>query len=363
VRRASAASGCDVTLITSPVDVGYLTGFLGGDSYLVVPPSGRATIVSGRLYEVELDPWKRSFGVHIVRAGSLFAGVCEVLAQAGYRGGRQRVAVQGDHLTIAGARGLAAAARKARLAKGSMVPMDGLVRDIRAVKDDGEIALIAQAAEIQQRALEQVLKVVKPGMSELSICAELEYQMKSLGSSGPAFGTIVSVNANAALPHGRPTEAKATRNGTLLIDWGATFRGYRSDMTRTFAFGRWPTKIAEAYKVVHEAYRAGVRAAKPGVACREVDAAVRRVIEKHGLGEAFNHGTGHGIGLDIHEMPSVSWRAPEDMVLKPGHVITIEPGVYFAGVGGVRIEDDVVITERGSRNLCRLPTDIGWATL
>ena len=213
----------------------------------------------------------------------------------------------------------------------------------------------------REDALVATLGQIDGGMTELEVTAVLEYEMKARGSTDPAFGSIVAAGANGSLPHAIPGKAKLKRNSTLLIDWGATVNGYRSDMTRTFTLGKWPPVMREVYEIVLDAHYAGIDAIRPGAIAGEVDAAARKIITDAGYGKEFGHSLGHGIGLNVHEAPGL--RAGADTVLEPGMVVTVEPGIYLPGVGGVRIEDDVLVTARGARSLCSLPKDIRWATL
>ena len=181
--------------------------------------------------------------------------------------------------------------------------------------------------------------------------------MRLLGADGPSFPTIVAADANASLPHAIPGRRKVKKGGIVLIDWGAKWGGYCSDLTRVVALGKMPAKIQEIYQIVYDAQRAAIDAIEPGKALKEIDAAARTVIEKAGFGDQFGHSLGHGLGLDVHEQPTLSGRSKGS--LEPGHVVTVEPGIYLPGVGGVRIEDDVLVTAKGRRVLSDLPATIG----
>ncbi|HEX7010598.1 MAG TPA: M24 family metallopeptidase, partial [Phycisphaeraceae bacterium] len=188
------------------------------------------------------------------------------------------------------------------------------------------------------------------------------YQMRKLGADGPSFPTIVAADASASLPHAIPGPRKLRKNGIVLIDWGARWGGYCSDLTRVVALGRMPPKLREIYQIVLDAQLAAIDAIAPGKPLKEVDAAARRLIERAGYGRQFGHSLGHGIGLDIHEMPTLSPRSDKGE-LEPGHVVTVEPGIYLPGIGGVRIEDDVLVTPRGAQVLSRLPKDLKSAMI
>lgn len=358
LNRLASQANCPAMLVTNPQDVGYLTGFLGGDSYLFLA-DGEATVISDFRYQEELAELDGLARVHI-RSGSMSEAVGEVLGQQ--RGGVQALGVQAEHVTLALRQALASKAKGVKL-----IETSGLVMRLRVRKDEHEVGLLRRAIRIQQAAFEDTLEHIgavlrkKGSISELEIAAFLESAMKFRGSPKPSFDTNVSAKANGSKPHYRPSTEKHVRNRALLIDWGATYRGYHGDMTRVVCFGKWPAKIREIYGIVLDAHQAAVATLKPGVDTREVDAAARELIRAAGYGEHFGHGLGHGIGLDIHEEPRLSHMAAGTK-LEPGHVVTIEPGIYLPGVGGVRIEDDYLITDKGSTNLCSLPKSLDWAT-
>ncbi|MEQ8770816.1 MAG: Xaa-Pro peptidase family protein [Phycisphaerales bacterium] len=363
LRRACSRAKVDALLVTDPTDVGYLTGFLGGDSYLILTPSGKPVLISDNRYEEDLKPFGSLVDVRM-RVGTILSEVGATLADAGLFSGRgkTKLGVQGEHMTLAQHVALRSAMGEHKLPASAVTTTKGLVSDLRVKKDDSEVALIRKAIQIQQQALKATLEIVEPGLSEFEICAELEYQMKSRGSTEPAFHPIVGAKANSSRPHYEPAKAKTANNNLLLIDWGATWKGYRSDMTRTFAIGTWPTKMAEVYDIVLEAHQAAAAALKPGSLCKSIDAVARDVITNAGFGDKFGHGLGHGLGMHVHEEPRLS-KLAGDQRLEPGHVVTIEPGIYLPGIGGVRIEDDYLITNTGARNLCTLPKTRRWSTL
>jgi len=348
-RRARALvrdAGADALLVTNPKDVRYLTGFHGEDSWAVLSPRS-ITVISDFRFQEELASVS---GVRVaIRSGPIEEAAAEVLPPAG------PVAIQAEHMSVARRRRLGRLVGATRLRETT-----GLIAGLRAVKDEHEIALIRRAVRAQERALVETLDTLKPGVRERDLAAQLEHRMKALGAEGPSFDTIVAAGANASKPHHRPGGARVRASRPVLIDWGAVVGGYCGDMTRVFCLGRWPARLREVYEVVLEAHEAGVAAVGPGKKCAAVDAAARAVIERAGLGPMFGHGLGHGVGLDIHEAPRLA-RASAD-TLEAGMVVTIEPGVYLPGVGGVRIEDDVVVTARGARRLSRLPKAIDWAS-
>jgi len=352
LRAAVRGAGAEAALITNARDIRYLTGFHGADSWLLVFPR-RAVIVSDFRFEEELgavEAAQRGVRVHI-RSGDLVGAAGGLVLDAGC----ESLAFQPEHVSVA-LRGRLVKKVGAKRLKG----VSGLVTDLRVIKDEGEIALIKKAVRVQEAALEEVLEEVRLGMTELEIAARLEHAMRVRGSDEPAFDVIVAARANGSLPHAIPGRTKTAKGKPLLVDWGATVGGYRSDMTRTFSLGRWPRELRGVYEVVLEAQETALDAVRAGALCEEVDAAARDIIGDAGYGDRFGHGLGHGVGLDIHEAPRVARGVSG--ALESGMVVTVEPGVYLPGVGGVRLEDLVVVTDRGHRNLSRLPKDLDWAT-
>jgi Xaa-Pro aminopeptidase len=222
----------------------------------------------------------------------------------------------------------------------------GLVEEVRAQKDEGEIALIRKAAEIAAAALVETLPLAQPGSREVDIAAELEYRMRRHGAEGAAFETIVASGERSALPHAATSEREIGDGDLLLIDFGARWRGYCSDLTRTFVVGEADPRQREIYGIVLDAHEAACSALRDGALGSEVDAAARRTFEAAGLEERFPHSTGHGLGLEVHEGPRLGRRSEEP--LRPGTVVTVEPGLYFPEWGGIRIEDDLVVTAEGA---------------
>jgi Xaa-Pro aminopeptidase len=356
LRRALARTDADALLITNPTDVAYLTGFLGGDSYLLIQRgSGRAkrpVVISDFRYQEELRDVEGLADIYI-RSRGIVEAAAEVIADRGL----QTCALQAEHLTLADFAQL-----QRHLGRNRLLQTQGLVGKLRERKDAAEIALIRKAIRIQQDALLAILPTITPGETEMAIAARLEAEMKARGSIEPGFTTIVASGPTGALPHYRAAGAKIARNKPILIDWGAVYRGYHGDMTRVVCLGKWPAKIAEIYRIVLDAQLAAAAALAPGKSTHQVDEIARDHIRRAGYGDCFGHGLGHGMGMNGHENPRLNPMFPET-TLEVGHVVTVEPGIYLPGIGGVRIEDDYIITPTGARNLCTLPKDIQWATL
>ncbi len=344
-------AGVDHFLVTNPLDVGYLTGFLGGESYLVVGPA-RPIIISDFRYDEELEP-QRALCDIVIRKKPILEAAADVIRQFH----ASRCGVQAEVMPVADMTILSA-----QVGENRIKPVDPLVGRLRVVKDDFEIGLIRAALKIQQDALAAVLKTLKPGRAtELEVAAQLEGEMKARGSAQPGFQSIVGSGAGSALPHYRPGKVKIAAGKVLLIDWGATFHGYQGDMTRTFAFRKWPGKFAEIYRVVLDAQEMAASALQPGQSTHVIDGIARAYISKHGYGDKFGHGLGHGLGMS-KEPPYLNPLYPP-INLEAGHVCTIEPGIYLPGQGGIRIEDMYVITQTGAENLCSMRKDLKWATL
>lgn len=234
---------------------------------------------------------------------------------------------------------------------------DAVLNPLRLVKGEAEVEKMQRAAEIAERALEHSLPLIRPGMSEMELASELSLQLLRAGSEPEVpFAPIVASGPNAALPHAVPSDRRLAEGETLILDWGATHDGYISDITRTFSLGPLEDELARVHQIVVEANAAGRAAVRPGATCGAVDAAARAVIEAAGYGEYFIHRTGHGIGMEPHELPNV--RADDPTELVPGMTFTIEPGIYLPDRGGVRVEDDLVVTEDSGRSLTNLPRQL-----
>jgi Xaa-Pro aminopeptidase len=256
-----------------------------------------------------------------------------------------RVAYSVTHVTVAQKRALSAAAgKRVRWADGW-----NEVERLRAVKDDVELAALGEAAKLISEVWTRVVRNMKPGVSELSVAADLEYGIKACGASGPSFESIVASGPRSAWAHARATSKLLKKNELVVMDQGAILRGYCSDMTRTVFLGRPSDRVRRLYHAVLDAQQAAKAVIKPGVTAGDVDQAARQALQRYKLAKHFTHSTGHGLGMEVHEMPRLSRN--ETVVLEQGMVVTIEPGIYIEGLGGIRIEDDVVVTSNGARDL------------
>ena len=337
--------GCDAFVVHDLVNIRWCSGFTGSNGVLVVTAGG-ATLVTDSRYGTQAAAELEAAGagdVAVEIADQLVAVAAAAVGDAG------RVALEADEVTWAGRDRWDAAL------DGELVPTEGVIAAMRAVKTEAELARMRAAAGVVDDALAAIRPLLRPGVSEQQIARALDDGMRDRGAVGPAYETIVASGPNSALPHARPGPRELADGDLVVIDAGALVDGYRSDMTRTFAVGEPGARAAEIHDVVTRAQAAGVASVRAGIEAGDVDRTCRGLITAEGYGEFFAHGTGHGVGLDIHEAPAV--RRGNTDILQPGHVITVEPGIYLPGFGGVRVEDLVVVTEDGCRPLTNHPKE------
>ena len=347
LREHLATTRFDALLISHLPNIRYLCGFTGSAGLLLVEESGSVFFTDVR-YDTQAHDEVKSAKVVIARKAVL-------PAVAEWMGGRRRrakgwaIGIEAEHSTVADKK------RLSDLLPSSVRLKDApsVVERARMVKDDEEIELIRAAVQLGASLFDRALEVLRPGVKETAVAAEMEYAARQAGAEEMSFPTIIASGARSALPHGRATDRAITRGGFVVCDFGVILSGYCSDQTRTVwagsGSGAAPSDARLAYESVLEAQQAAIAAVRPGATAGEVDEAARKVLRKAGLGRYFTHSTGHGVGLEIHETPRVA--AGQKEVLKPGMVITIEPGVYFPGKWGVRIEDMVAVTESGGEVL------------
>jgi Xaa-Pro aminopeptidase len=338
-------------LLTSLTNIRYLTGFTGSAGMLFVHPEGAVLLTDGRYQQQAAEQ---------VEAAAAAVTVVVAPAPAQKEQAARLVAEWAPDALGLEAGNISWARQRALATEWfpgiEMVPTEGLVESLRRVKDDAEISRLTAAAQLADTALAAVRPLLADGPTEAEFGRRLDFTMRELGAAGPSFETIVASGPNASMPHHRPSERRIGRHETVVLDFGALYDGYCSDMTRTvWVDDLLHPELKRAVDVVFEAQAAGVAAVRAGVDAAAVDAACREVIAGAGWGDRFLHGTGHGVGLDIHEAPSVSAASPDR--LEAGHVVTVEPGVYLPGLGGVRIEDTVLVTADGCRCLTATPKD------
>ncbi|MFY2860872.1 M24 family metallopeptidase [Mycobacterium sp. THU-M104] len=354
-----AAGGLEAMLVTDLINVRYLSGFTGSNGALLVfadDSNGRSPVLAtdGR-YRTQAAEQAPDLDIAVERAvGRHLVGLA---ADAGV----SKLGFESDVVTVDGYDTLTAELRE-RKAATELVRAAGTVEALREIKDDGEVALLRLACEAADAALTDLVQRggLRPGRTEREVSRELEALMLDHGADAISFETIVAAGANSAIPHHRPTDAVLAAGDFVKIDFGALVAGYHSDMTRTFILGKAAEWQLEIYRLVAEAQRAGREALRPGAALRDVDGAARRLIVDAGYGEQFGHGLGHGVGLQIHEAPGIG--ATSAGTLLAGSAVTVEPGVYLPGRGGVRIEDTVVVPDetagRGPELLTQFPKEL-----
>lgn len=348
LRTARAQRKVDAFLVTRSQDVSYLTGFWGDDSAVALGDRWASLITDGRYSE---QARRECAGIDIhVRSGAMAAAVADALKGHSIR----RLGVQGDTMTLIDRDRLAAA-----IGEKKIFPLSGVLDQLRVVKDDEELRTIRKAVRIAQRALCELLGRGAKGLigrTEREVAGQLDFFMRCEGADAPAFETIVATGVHTSEPHYRPGATRIRPDQPVLIDFGAMVGGYCCDLTRVVFTGRILPKLAEVYEIVLRAQKAGIAVIAPGVSSHSVDAAARQVVEEAGYGENFLHGLGHGIGKVVHEAPALH-RGVRTR-LRKGMVVTVEPGIYLPGIGGIRIEDDIVVTSHGGRRLSSLRREL-----
>jgi len=329
----------DALLVSALPNIRYLTGFTGDNALLLLTPAGQTLFTDPR-YTIQASEESKC-PVKIHTKGPLDQAVADRIRRKKLK----RVGFEAPRIAYDAYLRL----KQALPLGATLKPLAGVIERLRMIKSEEEIACIRRSVLTNSLALEKTLRSIKTGVSEAAIAAELEYQMRRLGGEKAAFETIVASGERSALPHARPTRRKLAPDELLLIDMGTCEDGYMSDMTRMFCLGKPSKRIGDLYGAVKEAQLAAVDGVRPGVTAAQVDRKARRVLELAGFGKAFVHSTGHGLGLEIHEAPRLGKR--DKARLEAGMVITIEPGAYVRGFGGVRIEDTVLVTQNGCQVL------------
>lgn len=345
LRAKLAAEKVAALLVVDPTNVAYLTGFTGDSTYLIVSRDREVAISDGR-FTTQLEQECPGLEAYIrPNTQGMTAAVAEIAGKLGV----PSLGFEAAHLTVAEHQKL-----RDELKSTELAPTAELVESLRQIKDDAEVAAIREAVAIAQDAFLRLKGELKPGETEKGVADRLEAHMRALGATGTSFPTIVAVGRRAALPHARPTaETRIGDDDFVLIDWGACGRSYKSDLTRVVVTGNVTPKFEEVYEIVLAAQERAIAAIRPGARAQDVDAEARSFIERAGFGLFFDHGLGHGIGMDVHEGPRLRRESPT--ILEPGMVVTVEPGIYLPEWGGVRIEDDVLVTPDGHEVLSSLP--------
>ena len=337
-------TGAKAMLVTRQINVRYLTGFSGSSGFLWLDQE-KSILLSDSRYESQISDECPDIDVLIRDAGST---QMDLIVEMGETLPGNGLAFESDHVSYEFAEQL-----KGRIA-GDLVPVSGLVQELRMIKDRAEIELIRNSIRVNERAYEVVRSQLTAEQTEREIAHNLEHQIRKFGGAGCSFDPIVAVGPRSALPHARPTDQTVGTSGFLLLDWGSQVGGYASDLTRMIVTAKIPPKIRRIYDVVLKAQAAAIAKIRPGVTFQSADNEARKVIGKAGFGKYFGHGLGHGFGLEIHETPFVSPIRKGEF--SQNMVLTVEPGIYLPGIGGVRIEDNIRVTKDGVELLSSLPT-------
>jgi Xaa-Pro aminopeptidase len=348
LRKSMAARQVEALIVTHLPDVRYLCGFTGSNAALAITSTKSVLFTDGRYIAQAAEETRAA---RVVIAQAALQEACELLESSA-----KGASFDPANTAVAQLSAMRAAISGKRR-RSFFAPLEQpLVSEQRMVKDADELKAMAKAADLGNRIFQAVLPHIQSGVPEVEVAAGLEFFARSMGAEAMSFETIIASGPRSALPHGRATARKLPRKGFVTLDFGVILKGYCSDMTRTVHLGKTGRGERQAYEAVLEAQKAAVAVVGPGVTCGQVDEAARSVLRKAGLDKYFTHSTGHGVGLEIHEHPRVA--AGQPLKLKPGMVVTIEPGVYLAGKFGVRIEDMVAVTDRGHKVLTPVNKDL-----
>ncbi|WP_448376044.1 M24 family metallopeptidase [Fervidobacterium sp.] len=331
---------------SNTVTTRYLSGFTGSFSALLITPK-RHIIVTDSRYWTQVKQESTFELVKYIPPRSFLDTVVELIRNLDLR----RVAIEKDRISAGVFDSL-----KDKLNDCEFEDISSLVVEVRSVKEDCEIEKIKVAVDIAQEAFKKMLEIARPGMKEYELAAYLEYQMKLLGADEPAFDTIVASGHRGALPHGKASDKIIEKGEPIVVDWGARYKGYNSDITRVFSIGEPSDTVKQVYNIVYEAQQKALEAIRAGVTGKEIDTIARNHIQEAGYGEYFGHGLGHGLGLEVHENPGLSYRWDKPLI--DGQIVTVEPGIYLEGEFGIRIEEDVVVRENGCEILTTLPRNL-----
>ncbi len=343
VRASLLSDNLDALLFFDMNNIRYLSGFTGSDGALLVERDRSVLLVDGR-YKTQAA--NEAAQAAIFECRDKIEGLAEIIA-----GGIKTVGFEAAAISFETYGKL-----REKIGEAALMPLPVEANSLRAIKDGGEIACLRKAADLASRTLISMMDFIRPGLKEKDVALEMEYRMGLSGANGASFKTIVASGINSALPHAAPGAKKLARGDAVVIDFGAIYEGYHSDETCTFFIGAPSDRQKKGYALVKEAHDRALAAAKAGTPCSEIDRIARNCIRDGGMGLYFSHGTGHGLGLDVHEPPRIA--APSEEVLKAGMVVTIEPGVYIPGLWGIRIEDTILVGEDGCETLTKVSKDL-----
>ncbi len=345
VQAALRRRKIDALLVSQPENRRYLSGYTATDhsiqessGFLLLPARGLPFLLTDSRFTLQAEEEAPGFQIEIYRQG-LVPHLERLLPRLGIRS----LAFESGYFIFSAFQRLAAMGQRLEL---SLIPVEDLIEKMRVVKDEAELELLRRSSHLNEKVFQSAYKTIAPGMTEREIALALEMTMRRLGAEGPSFDTIVAFGENAAKPHAMPTDRRLQSGDLVMIDMGLVCQGYCSDLTRTFVIGPPGGQFIERHRLVRRAMLAGIRAIRAGVECAEVDQAARRVLDEAGYGGCFGHALGHGVGLAVHEEPRLSPRSRKK--LQAGMVVTVEPGIYFADWGGIRLEKMVIVHEDGA---------------
>ncbi|MFC4800759.1 M24 family metallopeptidase [Neobacillus sp. GCM10023253] len=344
LRSSFSAEGIDGILITSPYNRRYISNFTGTAGIVLISADKALFITDFRYVE---QAQKQCEGFEIIKFSDTLP---KEVAEQAKKIGIQKLGFEEDYLTYSSFKVYE------KEVEAELVPVSGLIEKLRLIKTDSEIKILKEAADIADAAFKHILDFLRPGKTELEVSNELEFFMRKAGAVSSSFDTIVASGYRSALPHGVASDKVIEKGDMVTLDFGAYYKGYVSDITRTVAVGEPDAKLKGIYQIVLDAQLRGIDGFRPGMTGKEADALTRDYITEQGYGEYFGHSTGHGIGLEVHEGPALSLKS--DIILEPGMVVTCEPGIYIPGLGGVRIEDDTLITKDHNERLTHSTKDL-----
>lgn len=337
LRASMEKVNVDGLLITSTYNRRFMTDFTGSAGVVLISQKGAKFITDFRYVE---QAGKQAAGFEIVQhTGTIIEEVGKQAKEMNI----SKLGFEQDHMNYATYKAYEKAI------DGQLIPLSGVIENLRLIKTTSEIKILKEAAAIADAAFTHILDFIRPGITELDVSNELEFFMRKQGATSSSFDIIVASGVRSALPHGVATDKIIEKGDFITLDYGAYYNGYVSDITRTVAVGKPSEELINIYDIVLEAQLRGMAGIKPGMTGKEADALTRNLIEEKGFGQYFGHSTGHGIGLEVHEGPALSLRS--DIILEPGMAVTVEPGIYLPGIGGVRIEDDTIVTLDGNEAL------------
>lgn len=339
VREYLAKEQLDGIWVSNSKNLRYLANFTGSAGEIIIT-ADKAYFITDFRYTEQAGQQAKGFEI-VIHKGDLYQSLADIMTKDGIK----KLAIEADELSLSLYR------KVADIFPAELIETQNVIENIRLIKDEAELEILKEACKITDEAFDHILTFIKPGVSEIVVANELEHFLKGKGAEGMSFDTIVASGVRSAMPHGVASEKLIEQGDMVTLDFGCYYKGYSSDITRTIAVGEVDPKLKEIYQIVLDAHLKVIAEAKAGMTGKEIDAIARDYITEKGYGEYFGHSTGHGLGLDVHEQPAVSVRG-ENVILE-NMVITDEPGIYIAGLGGVRIEDDLIIHKDGVESINR----------